>query len=146
MMISGDETERLLPALGQRERTTLGALAACGRIGSAELIAANRWHEEYAMAEHGVFEGAGNRPGSSTKLLAQERMVQAVSQHAKARAALGQAGHDRMTALLGSGLSIKALSVQIDRNAAVASGMVEADLVRLVEHYTAATSGSRRMH
>ena len=42
MMISGDETERLLPALGQRERTTLGALAACGRIGSAELIAANR--------------------------------------------------------------------------------------------------------
>ena len=145
-MIAGAEAERLLPALGQRERATLGSLAACGRIGSAELIAANRWTRLYLAAVQGVFERERATASTGPRLLAAEALVAVTAQNRKACAALGTAGTRRMVLLLAEGRSMANLAAEIGRNPAVASGMVEADLCRLAEHYTETDAARKQLH
>ena len=154
VMLRGPQGDRMLLALGQRERGTLGALLASGKIGGAELLAANRWYEAYAMAEHGVFDADRTGTGSAVKLFAQERQVAAVTSARLARRALGEAGTRRLVAILSEGLSIKALATRlaaaaINRAGGPAPrmdpmftcGLVVADLQRLVEHYAKGGSG-----
>ena len=145
-LIAGEEAERLLPALGQRERATLGSLAACGRSGSAELIAANRWTRLYLAAVHNVYERERATASPGPRLLAAEAMVAVTTQNRKACAALGTAGTRRMVLLLAEGRSMAELAAEIRRNPAVTSGMVEADLCRLAEHYTTTDAARKHLH
>ena len=133
-LLNGPLGNRLLLALGQKELGTLGALVASGKIGSAELLAANRW---YAMAEHGAFDADKAGRGSTVKLFSQERQLAAMTSYRLAKQALGQAGDDRMRAILSSGLSMAALATRLKQDRKVVAGMVVADLTRLAEHYTA---------
>ena len=135
-LLRGHHANQLLLALGQRERGTLGALLASGRIGSAELIAANRWYQAFAMAEHGAFDSDRAGSGGATKLFSQERQLAAVTSYRLARAALGRAGDERMRAILSAGLSVAALATRLQQDRRVVAGMVVADLMRLAEHYT----------
>ncbi len=136
VLLRGERANRLLLALGQRERGTLGALLASGRIGSAELLAANRWYQAFAMAEHGAFDTDRAGRSSDTKLFAQERQLAATTSYRLALKALGKAGDDRMRDILSSGLSIAALAGRMKQDRRVMAGMVVADLMRLVDHYT----------
>ncbi len=137
VLLRGVYGNRLLLALGQRERGTLGALLSSGRIGSAELLAANRWYEAFAMAEHGAFDADKAGRGTGTKLFAQERQLAAVTSYRLAREALGTAGDERIRAILSDGLSVAALATRLQQDRRVVAGMVVADLMRLAEHYTA---------
>ena len=136
ILLRGDCGNRMLPALGHRERGTLGALLASGKIGGAELLAANRWYEAFALAEHGAFDVDKAGAGGTVKLYPQERQVAAVTSYRMAKEALGQAGDRRMRAILGDGLTMAALARRMSQNPHVMSGRVIADLIRLVEHYT----------
>ena len=135
-LLGGHHGNRLLLALGQRERGTLGALVTSGRIGSAELLAANRWYQAFAMAEHGAFDAEKAGCGGSTKLFAQERQLGATTSYRLARDALGRAGDERMRAVLSAGMSMMALATQLKQDRRVVAGMIVADLTRLAEHYT----------
>ena len=137
VLLRGPHGDRLLVGLGQKERGTLGALVASGRIGSAELLAANRWYEAFAMAEHGAFDNEKAGGNSRTKLYAQERLLAATTSYREARRAIGKAGDGRLRAVLGDGLSMAALAERMKQDRKMVAGMVVADLVRLVEHYTA---------
>ena len=136
VLLRGQHANQLLLALGQRERGTLGALLASGRIGSAELLAANRWYQAFAMAEHGAFDADQAGRGGGIKLFAQERQLAATTSYRLAVKALSKAGDDRMRAILGSGLSVAALATRMKQDRRVMAGMVVADLMRLVDHYT----------
>ncbi len=149
VLLRGPHGNRLLLALGQRERSTLGALLASGKIGSAEMLAANRWYEVFAMAEHGAFDTEKAGCGGSVKLFAQERQMAAVTSHRLAREALGKAGDERMRAVLSDGLSIKGAAVKLAASMPARAdgkackvdpmfmcGLIVGDLARLVEHYT----------
>ncbi len=136
-LLNGPLGNRLLLALGQKELGTLGALVASGKIGSAELLAANRWYEAFAIAEHGAFDADKAGRGSTVKLFSQERQLAAMTSYRLAKQALGQAGDERMRAILSSGLSMAALATRLKQDRKVVAGMVVADLTRLAEHYTA---------
>ncbi len=132
----------MLPALGQRERGTLGAMLATGKIGTAEIIAANRWYHAFAMAEHGVFD-ADKTGSGGVKLFAQERQLAAATQYRMARAATGDAGDGRLRAILSDGMTMRALGRRLKCDDRVAAGMVVADLIRLAEHYTTVDAARR---
>ena len=136
VLLRGAHGDRLLLALGQRERGTLGALLTSGRIGSAELLAANRWYEALAMAEHGAFDAEKAGGSSRTKLYAQERQLAAMTSYREAREATGKAGDERLRLILSDGLSMVALAERLQQDRKMVAGMVVADLMRLAEHYT----------
>ena len=143
VLLRGQCGNTLLQALGQRERGTLGALLASGRIGSAELLAANRWYQAFAMAEHGVFDSDRAAQGSGAKLYSQERQLAATTSYRLARDALGKTGDERMRAILSEGLSVAALATRLKQDRRVMAGMVVADLMRLVDHYTGLNESRR---
>ena len=136
VLLRGSQANRALLALGQRERGTLGALLASGKIGTAELFAANRWYETFAMAEYGVFDAEKAGTGGNVRLFAQERQAAAATSYRLAREAIGMAGDLRMRAILSDGQSMAALALRLQQDRKMVAGMVVADLVRLAEHYT----------
>ena len=136
-LLRGAHGDRMLPSLGVRERASLGAMVASGKIGSAEMIAADRWYGTFAMAEYGAFDGEGTGGGGQTvKMFAQERQVSAATEYRKAFLAIGNAGDGRMRAILAEGVSVSVLADRLRQDRKMVTGMVVADLVRLVEHYT----------
>lgn len=146
VLLRGAHGDRVLPALGQSQRSTLGAMLASGKIGSAEMVAANRWYDAFAMAEYGAFDANKAGSGHGVKLFAQERQLAATTQYRLARAATGRAGDRRMRAILSEGMTMRDLALQQGVDRAFLSGKVAADLERLVEHYTGtdATQGHAR--
>ncbi len=143
-MLRGVHMERLMPSLGQRERATLGGMVVAGKIGTAELVAANRWFRDWAMAEHGAFEGGDNvKPSEALKMFPAETMAAARTALRDACEVIGAADAALIVQIVCHGISMRAIAGRGGRAAMNVHNRVGKALGGLAEHYTA-TDDKRR--
>ena len=136
-MLRGVHMERLMPSLGQRERATLGGMVVAGKIGTAELVAANRWFRDWAMAEHGAFEGGDNvKPSEALKMFPAEIMAAAITSYREAAEAVGEEGFGMLVAVLCDGQSLRDWAWHAGVSRGVPQRRMVDVLRALARHYT----------
>lgn len=126
----------------QRVQSGVLALRQSGKIGDAEVAAAERWYADYALAEHGAASPAlaGSGGGAGCFLDAQ---LQAIGNYRAVRTGLGEHLDLRLRVYVGEGLSLRKMSAELGIDQKTVCGMLVADLQTLANFY-AIWDGARR--
>lgn len=119
------------------------ALYRSGKIGGAEVVAAERWLLDYTLGVHGYFESDSVSSGGGDAHTAGFARAKAKDAYNAAWAAVGGWGDLVLRLFVSRDLPLIALAevIQLDRKATV--GVVVATLRRLAEHYGASTPVGR---
>lgn len=117
-----------------RIRTGVMALRQSGKIGPAEVIAAERWYRDYAFGLCGARESGASGSGGGSDGFSAAR-VDAITRYNRAKAALGTAGDALLRAFVADGVSLTRTAELANMNPHNLSGMVALVLIQLAEHY-----------
>lgn len=114
------------------------ALRRSGKIGDAEVLAAERWLRDYSLGVHGYFDSEpGRASGGGDAHTAGFARAKAADAYRSAAQAVGRYLNDVLLSLVAGELGTRALGRIWDVNDQVACGIAVAALKRLSDHYTA---------
>ena len=122
----------------QRVCDGVARLAKTGKIGAGEVLAAERWYRDYALAVMGVFDAPpGASSGGGDAHTAGFARAKAAHAFREALAAVGREGGDILRMFVVDGWTMAGVGVVLGMDRMAAAGAVVVTLRRLAEHYAA---------
>ncbi len=117
------------------------ALFRNGKIGGAEVAAADRWYQDYALGVEGVFDAPGRGAGGGDAHTAMFARAAAKLAWRGACEAVGAYGSTMLRLLIVEGKTLAAVGREAGIHNSEATGAVVAAIRRLTEHYAAVDQG-----
>lgn len=111
------------------------ALYRSGKIGGAEVAAAERWLLDYTLGVHGYFESNSASSGGGDAHTAGFARAKAKDAYNAAWAAVGGWGSELLRMVIAEGLTMGAVAARLQFHNSEITGAFVASLRRLTEHY-----------
>lgn len=112
------------------------ALRRSGKIGDAEVLAAERWLRDYTLGVHGYFDSEpGRASGGGDAHTAGFARAKAADAYRSAAQAVGRFGDSVLRELIAADHSIRGMAAYLNLSVDVTCGIVMATMLRLSDHY-----------
>ncbi len=118
-----------------RIHSGLAHLLEAGKVGVAEVVAANRWRRDYELGAHGAHDPECTGTGSGGVDAHLISAIDALTRYRWAARAVGSAGDALLRAFVSDGLSFRAIGARLGKDNRDLSAQTAFTLGMLVEHY-----------